>query len=241
MKKKFLILLLPSLLFLAGCMTVNMKTNIEKNGACIRKIEVVTSKTIGLLPHKPFGVPKDKNWSVEEVFLNGKYHYKATGKFKSPEKINWRYSKISFSKERHLFSTIYSYKEIFNAKIKIEEIKSPPEKKYHKEIKTGKDLWKEFKRTLKETRARWQKRKKKQLGSIKITSTITMPGKIINANTTQIRGNTATWQFTMANVEKGYEISVQSKKMSATYNITLTLIILLSLSGVFWLIRKLMY
>lgn len=232
--------LLVALPVLSGCITVDLETKIAADGSCVRKIEVVTSRAIGMLPHKPFGVPKDKNWTVEEVVRDGKYHYTAIGNFKNPEEIEWRYSTISFSKERRLFSTIYSFRESFKARIEPEEIEAVMEEEQEREeIETVEDLWEEFKRTMEEIRERWRKSRGEQLARVRITSTVVMPGRIIQANTDQIKGNTATHQFTMADVEKGYEILVESKKMNVLPITVFILLIGCVLAGIFWLTRRL--
>lgn len=231
--------LLAALPVLSGCITVDIETRIAADGSCVRKIEAVTSRAIGMLPHEPFGVPKDKNWTVEEVVRDGKHHYTAIGNFQNPEKIEWRYSTISFSKERHLFSTIYSFRESFKVRIEPEEIEAVMEEEQDKkEIETVEDLWEGFKRTMVEMRERWRKRRGEQLANVQITSTVIMPGRIIKANTDQIKGNTAIFQFTMADAEKGYEILVESKKMNAL-NITLSILLIgCVLAGIFWLTRR---
>jgi hypothetical protein len=101
-----IILLLPLLILLTGCLEEKVETIINSDGSCVRTISMkLQSKTI---PEKAFPLGSD-GWSVEWKVsgdTSAPYEYIATKSFRTPEEFSDEYSSYTVSRAMRIDASI---------------------------------------------------------------------------------------------------------------------------------------
>ena len=193
-----------------GAPSVKMETAIQSNGSCTRVIEIVIDPLFKDTTLDQQSFLAEKNWKTEFIKA-GEHHFKAMGKFENVNEISKQDYPVTFIKKRGFFKTTCEFKEVFtNNGLRKASSDNPF-------INLSKEMSKVMTRPL------------------IILYKVTVPGKLIETNAQQIKGNNFIWTFSVSDLlksTKDYELFVRWEVTNWGLIIIVSLLLLSGIGGI---------
>lgn len=200
---RFYRLCLAILIFtLAGCVDIDIKTKINRDGTGTQRWSFTTSALIGDKLKKE--IENDPYFrrlpgTFQEEFKEGDYILNWETPFQNVSELEGGWHAVHFEKHG-LFRKTYSYSEVW-------------------ELKSG--------TRLDEINKRWG-----SLVPLTLKTTIELPGKIVDSNADVVQDNAATWNIRLNELTPAKTLRLQTVEWNLRLLIPLGVILLLGLIGV---------